>query len=93
MVYLEAWRSVWIDGDAKRRVEALCYLVDRGHEQYAGRLTVARQLHFVRQGHGRSGPNRDYVIDAVTALEKLGYRETELHILAERLKGTHDTSA
>jgi cation transport protein ChaC len=93
MVYREAWRSVWIDGDAKRRVEALCYLVDRGHEQYAGRLTVARQLHFVRQGHGRSGPNRDYVIDAVTALEKLGYRETELHILAERLKGTHDTSA
>jgi gamma-glutamylcyclotransferase (GGCT)/AIG2-like uncharacterized protein YtfP len=30
MVYREAWRSVWIDGDAKRRVEALCYLVDRG---------------------------------------------------------------
>jgi glutathione-specific gamma-glutamylcyclotransferase len=43
-------------------------------------------LHHIRQGHGRSGPNREYVLDAVQALEALGYRETQLHILAERLK-------
>src|SRR3954451_370468 len=33
-VYREAVRSVWIDQDPKRRVEALCYMVDRGHRQY-----------------------------------------------------------
>jgi cation transport protein ChaC len=87
MVYREAWRSVRMDDEPKRRVEALCYMVDRGHRQYAGRLSIAEQLHLVRQGHGRSGPNRDYVIDAVTSIEALGYRETELHRLVEQLKG------
>jgi glutathione-specific gamma-glutamylcyclotransferase len=46
----------------------------------------------VRQGHGRSGNNRDYVIETVKALEALGYRDAELHLLAERLKGTHNTA-
>ena len=45
----------------------------------------------MRQGHGHSGANRDYVIATVAELEELGYRETELHLLAERLKGTHET--
>jgi cation transport protein ChaC len=92
MVYREAMRSVWLEGNPGRRVSALCYLVDRGHPQYAGRLTLAEQLHYVRQGHGQSGPNREYVLDAVAALEALGYRETELHLLAQRLKGTHEAS-
>jgi hypothetical protein len=54
--------------------------------QYAGRLTLAKSLHHVRQGHGRSGANRDYVLETVRALEALGYRESDLHLLAERLK-------
>jgi cation transport protein ChaC len=93
MVYREVWRSVQIDDEPKRRIEALCYMVDRGHEQYAGRLSIAEQLHLVRQGHGRSGPNRDYVIDAVASIEALGYRETELHRLVEQLKGAHELGA
>jgi cation transport protein ChaC len=66
-------------------------MVDRGHAQYAGRLSLERQLHHVRQGHGQSGANRDYVIATVGALEQLGYRETQLHLLAGRLAGTHET--
>jgi cation transport protein ChaC len=89
MVYRETYRPVWIDSDPKHRVQALVYIVDRGHVQYAGRLSVEKQLHFVRQGHGRSGPNRDYVIETVKALEAFGYRETALHELAEKLKGSH----
>jgi hypothetical protein len=30
------------------------------------------------------------VIETVAALEQLGYRETELHLLAERLRGVHE---
>jgi cation transport protein ChaC len=55
--------------------------------QYAGRLTAAESLHHVRQGHGKSGANRDYVLETVRALEALGYREGDLHLLAERLAG------
>ena len=38
-VYREMVRGVWLEGPPERRVEALCYVVDRGHPQYAGRLT------------------------------------------------------
>ena len=91
-VYRERTRPIWIKCRPERRVPALCYMVDRGHVQYAGRLSLDQQLHHVRQGHGQSGANRDYVIATVAALEHLGYRETELHLLAERLAGTHETS-
>jgi len=93
MVYRESMRSVWLRGDPERRVSALCYVVDRGHTQYAGRLSLDQQLHHVRQGHGRSGANRDYVIATVAALEEMGIRETELHLLAERLRGIHESGS
>jgi glutathione-specific gamma-glutamylcyclotransferase len=92
-VYRESIRPIWLKREPERRVSGLCYMVDRGHVQYAGRLSLEQQLHHVRQGHGQSGANRDYVIATVGALEQLGYRETELHLLAARLAGTHEASA
>jgi glutathione-specific gamma-glutamylcyclotransferase len=92
-VYRESVRTIWLKSEPERRVPALCYTVDHGHAQYAGRLTLEQQLHHVRQGHGQSGANRDYVIATVAALEQLGYRETGLHLLAERLKGAHEAHA
>ena len=89
-VYRETTRRIELEDDARRQVRALCYVVDRGHVQYAGRLTLADSVHHVRQGHGQSGANRDYVLETVRALEALGYRETELHLIAERLKGPHE---
>jgi glutathione-specific gamma-glutamylcyclotransferase len=90
-VYLETMRRISLEDETRRQVRALCYAVDRGHVQYAGRLSVDESVHYVRQGHGRSGNNRDYVIETVRALEALGYRETELHRIVERLKGAHET--
>jgi cation transport protein ChaC len=92
-VYREMVHGVWLAGPPERRVEALCYVVDRGHPQYAGRLTHDRQLRIVRQGHGRSGNNRDYVIETVKALEALDIVDHDLHVLAERLRGSQDSHA
>lgn len=92
-VYRETVRTIWLAGKPERRVDAVCYVVDRGHPQYAGRLSLEQQLHFVRQGHGHSGANRDYVLAAVDALEALGCRDRELHLLAERLRGIHESHA
>jgi glutathione-specific gamma-glutamylcyclotransferase len=86
-VYREVWRPVWLDDDPQESVTALCYMVDRGHRQYAGRLSLKRQVHIVRQGHGRSGNNRDYVLAAVKEIERQGYRDERLRLLAERLTG------
>ena len=84
-VYRETTRLVTLTDAERRRVRALVYVVDHGHVQYAGRLSLAEQLRCVRQGHGQSGPNRDYVIETVKALESLGFRDEPLHLLAARL--------
>jgi cation transport protein ChaC len=85
-VYLETMRRIELEEEARRQVRALCFIVDRSHVQYAGRLTLAECVRHVRQGHGRSGANRDYVLETVQALEALGYRESALHLIAERLR-------
>ena len=46
----------------------------------------SEQLHLVRQGHGRSGNNRDYVLAAVKEIEAQGYRDKDLELLAARLR-------
>jgi glutathione-specific gamma-glutamylcyclotransferase len=86
-VYREVMRSVWLDNQARERVSALTYVVDRGHVQYAGRLSLAEQLRHVREGHGRSGNNRDYVLATVKSIEAQGFRDAQLHQLAMMLHG------
>jgi len=81
-VYREVMRSVWLENEARQRVSALAYVVDRGHVQYAGRLSLAEQLRHVQQGHGRSGNNRDYVLSTVMSIEAQGFRDQPLHQLA-----------
>jgi glutathione-specific gamma-glutamylcyclotransferase len=88
-VYIETYRTITVFGTPERRVTGLVYCVDRGHAQYAGRLTLDHQLRLVREGHGRSGINRDYVLATVEALEALGCHDRDLHLLAERLKSSH----
>jgi cation transport protein ChaC len=84
-VYHEVMRAVWLEGDARQRVSALAYIVDRGHVQYAGRLSLQEQLRYVRQGHGRSGDNRTYVLSTVASIEAQGFRDAPLHQLAALL--------
>jgi cation transport protein ChaC len=85
-VYREVMRSVWLENEPRQRVSAMAYVVDRGHVQYAGRLTLAEQVRYVRQGHGRSGNNRDYVLSTVKSIEAQGFRDRPLHDLAELLR-------
>jgi cation transport protein ChaC len=89
-VYRETVRNIWLEGKPDRRVRAVCYVVDRGHVQYAAGLNHERQLEIVRRAHGRSGNNRDYVIETVRALEALKIIDHDLHIVAERLKAGHE---
>ena len=88
-VYREVKRSVWLENEARQRVSALAYVVDRGHVQYAGRLSLSEQARFVQQGHGRSGNNRDYVLSTVASIEKQGFRDAPLHQLAVMLHDAH----
>src|SRR3954451_21628042 len=78
-------RSVWLENDARQRVSALAYVVDRGHVQYAGRLSLPRPHRHALQGHGHSAANRDYVTATVKAIEAEGFRDAQLHQLAMML--------
>jgi len=92
-VYREVMRSVWLEDEARQRVSALTYVVDRGHVQYAGRLSLADQIRHVQQGHGRSGNNRDYVLSTVKSIEAQGFRDSQLHQLALMLHDAHPLHA
>ncbi len=93
-VYLETMRRITLATTPERlrpaEVIALVYAVDRSHPQYAGRLDLERQLRLVRQGHGRSGANLDYVLSTVAEIETQGCHDPGLHLLAQRLIAGHD---
>jgi cation transport protein ChaC len=84
-VYKEAVRPVDLLEGGSERVRAHCYLVDRSHPQYAGKLALEQQLHLVKQGHGRSGANPEYVVETVKHMRELGILDPALAWLAERL--------
>jgi len=85
-VYHEVLRSVWLENDARERVQALAFVVDRNHRQYAGVLKLEQQLRYVANSRGISGPNRDYVIETVKALDARGCHDPALRRLVALLQ-------
>lgn len=82
-VYRDVIRPVQLaDG---RRVAALAYMVDESHSQYAGKLTLEKQVAMVRAGIGTAGPNMDYVLNTALHLEQLGIRDRMLMALVRAL--------
>ena len=83
-VYLERVKQVLLaDG---RRVNALCYVIDRTHHQYAGHLHPDEALPYVRTATGISGPNIEYVLNTVDHLKSLGIRDHWLESVARLLR-------
>jgi cation transport protein ChaC len=85
-VYLERRLPVRLDGErGEAKVEALAYVVDRHHPQYAGRLPEGELLRLVRQGVGVSGANPDYVRQTHAHLVEMGVTDPVLAHLAQAL--------
>jgi len=85
MVYREHHHHIELDGG--ENVEALVYMVDHGHAQYAGKLPLEKQLEIVRGAAGKSGQNPEYIVNTAAHLEDMGIRDTGLAWLAARLRG------
>ena len=79
--YIEARRAVRLaDG---RRVEALVFLSDERHAQWAGSLSLERQADLIAGARGLSGPNVEYLRDLVGHLREEGVRDAAMeHLLA-----------
>ena len=82
-VYLERTLKIRLNGGGM--VEAVAYIVDRGHEQYAGALDAAHAEAVVRGAVGQSGNNEDYVLSTLEHLEALGIRDHWLEDVARRV--------
>jgi cation transport protein ChaC len=85
-VYREAWRNVVLASGAT--VEALAYLVNEKHPQFAGRLEVAQQVKLVSSGTGESGGNVEYVRNTAQHLLALGIHDKMLMEIVNALDGS-----
>jgi cation transport protein ChaC len=85
-VYREAMLPVRLLDGSNRVVSALAYVVDRKHRQYSGPRSLDEVVALVRQGHGKSGPNRDYVHATHDALLAMGVRDHALETVLKRLE-------
>jgi cation transport protein ChaC len=58
-----------------RRVEALTFLSDKAHPQWAGALSPERQAELIAGSTGLSGRNVDYLRDLIDHLREEGIRD------------------
>jgi len=85
-VYVERIEPITLE--TGESVQALTYVADRLHPQYAGRLERPQLLELVRAGMGQSGKNSDYVTETHDHLIAMGVRDRELEWLSARLRET-----
>ncbi|PRX08993.1 gamma-glutamylcyclotransferase [Martelella mediterranea] len=67
-------------------VPAVAYVVDHSHTQYAGKVAPEHAAELVRNGHGQSGANRDYVLNTVDHLRQLQIGDAALESIARLLR-------
>ena len=67
-------------------IEALCYVVDRSHTQYAGGLTPEEQAQIIAHAVGPSGPNIEYLENTLDHLHELGIADPGLEDLRTRVR-------
>src|SRR6185312_11776107 len=79
--YVEARRVVRLAD--RRRVEALVFLSDVHHPQWAGALSLERQAELIAGATGLSGRNVDYLRDLVGHLGQAGVRDRAMQALLE----------
>lgn len=70
----------------RRTVQAITFVADRRHGQFAGRLTALQTARMVAQGCGVRGLNLDYLANTVSHMDQLGVREGHLHDVLSRAR-------
>ena len=83
--YFEACAPVRLDDG--RKANALIFLSDRGHPQWAGDLTLEQQAALIAGSTGLSGRNIDYLRDLVMHLREDGVRDHAMEKLLKMVEG------
>lgn len=67
-------------------VDAICYIVDRTHPQYAGGMALDEKAAIVGRAHGPSGSNREYLFNTAAHLRELQIDDPELFALEQLVR-------
>lgn len=63
-------------------LSAVTYVIDRAHEQYAGRLSLDEQAQIIAESCGPAGANCEYLFNTVSHLREIGLTDEEIGDLA-----------
>lgn len=64
-----------------QQVQALCYIVDPEHIQYAGGLSLNAQAKVIKTAKGSAGENLEYLHNTAAHLEALGIDDPDMRSL------------
>ncbi len=71
------------DGES---VDAICFILDRTHPQYAGGMALEDQAAVICAAAGPTGTNRDYLFKTVDHLRELGVEDPDLFELERMVR-------
>lgn len=75
--------------DDGREVAALAYVMDRGHIQYTGDLSLERQAEIIAGAAGGMGPNCEYLWNTAAHMREVGIEDEDVFWLSERVAEIH----
>ncbi|MEH6628893.1 MAG: gamma-glutamylcyclotransferase [Motiliproteus sp.] len=69
-----------------RQQQALCFVVNRQHHQYAGKLDPRACAKYIQQAQGLSGTSQDYLASTLRHLQQLHIKDSQLLKVAAALQ-------
>ncbi|MDX1401649.1 MAG: gamma-glutamylcyclotransferase, partial [Kiloniellales bacterium] len=76
------YRPVWVSLEGPKGVfQALTFIVEEEHPQFAGDLPLARQAEIIASAAGERGSCRDYLAETVADLKAAGFPDRKLEAL------------
>lgn len=66
-----------------QKVQAICYIVDPDHSQYAGGLSLKEQAQVIKSAKGSAGENLEYLCNTAAHLKTLGIEDPEIDRLLQ----------
>ena len=81
---------VTLDGADGAQIDALAYVIDPAHRQYARDLTLERQAQVIAHATGGRGPNHEYLSQTAAGLHRLAIGDADLDWLVARVQQIRD---
>lgn len=69
-----------------RQIEAVTYVMNETHHQYAGHLPLEEQASIIASARGSSGPNTEYLFNTAAHLAEVGLHDPAIEWLAKRVR-------